>query len=295
MPTPSHRGETVAEERRLGGSARVPAHICRWVRLLGELAGQLGARAGLHQNRQSGCVPRDLSELQPMHDRVVSWAESVPEVRAIALVGSWARGEARADSDVDLIVLALSPETLVSDTSWTAFVGPSTLVTVEEWGAISSVRVRYANGQEVEFGIGSVAWAETSPVDPGTRRVVGHGFLPLHSSAVVGEAKAIGSGLRRRAGTADLRSTSAHRTRAQNVTNARHPDAPYRHICTRGPRHTERRFCARWVGARSCCYVRRPRSLSRRAHPRGDGPLRGKVAIGQSCDRLRGEGGRGSG
>jgi uncharacterized protein len=125
-------------------------------------------------------VPRNLSELQPLLDRVVSWAESVPEVRAIALVGSWARGEARANSDVDLIVLALSPEGLVSDTSWTACVGPPTLVTVEEWGAIRSVRVRYANGQEVEFGIGSVAWAQTSPVDPGTRRVVSPGFLPLH-------------------------------------------------------------------------------------------------------------------
>jgi len=107
------------------------------VRLLGELAGQRGARAGPHQNRQSGvCVPRNLSALQPLLDRVVWWAESVREVRAIALVGSWARGEARADSDVDLIVLALYPETLVSDTSWTAFVGPPTLVTVEEWGAI---------------------------------------------------------------------------------------------------------------------------------------------------------------
>lgn len=125
-------------------------------------------------------MPSNVSELQPLLDHVVSWAESVPEVRAIALVGSWARGEASADSDVDLIVLALAPEALVSDTSWTACVGAPTLVTVEEWGAIHSVRVRYANGQEVEFGIGSVAWAETSPVDAGTRRVVSHGFLPLH-------------------------------------------------------------------------------------------------------------------
>jgi uncharacterized protein len=105
-------------------------------------------------------VPRNLSELQPLLDHVVSWAESVPEVRAIALAGSWARGEARADSDVDLIVLAQSPEALVSDTSWTACVGPPTLVTVEEWGAVRSVRVRYANGEEVEFGIGPVEWAK---------------------------------------------------------------------------------------------------------------------------------------
>jgi hypothetical protein len=125
-------------------------------------------------------VPTNLSALQPLLDHVVSWAQSVPDVRAIALVGSWARGEERADSDIDLIVLVRSPDVLVADTSWTSCVGTPTRVGVEDWGTIRSVRVRYADGREVEFGIGSMAWAETSPVDAGTRRVVRDGFVTLY-------------------------------------------------------------------------------------------------------------------
>jgi len=125
-------------------------------------------------------VPSDLSPVQPLLDRVVSWARLVSDVRAIALVGSWARGEARADSDVDLIILVRTPDVLVADTGWTTCAGVPTTTGVEDWGEIRSVRVRYAEGDEVEFGIGSLSWAETSPVDPGTRRVVEDGFVPLY-------------------------------------------------------------------------------------------------------------------
>jgi len=45
--------------------------------------------------------------------------------------------------------------------------------------------------------------------------------------------------------SADLRSTVAHRTCAPNITKRPSRDAPYRHICARGPRHIDRRFCTR--------------------------------------------------
>src|SRR5690606_1092785 len=36
---------------------------------------------------------------------------------------------------------------------------------------------------EVELGLADPAWAATDPVDPGTARVVGDGFLVLHDPA----------------------------------------------------------------------------------------------------------------
>jgi predicted nucleotidyltransferase len=51
---------------------------------------------------------------------VVAWATAQPEIRAIALVGSHARGIARPDSDIDFMLLATDPESFRADTKWVA-------------------------------------------------------------------------------------------------------------------------------------------------------------------------------
>jgi predicted nucleotidyltransferase len=43
------------------------------------------------------------------------WAESDEAVAAVGLMGSHARGDARPDSDVDLVVLSSSPARLLED------------------------------------------------------------------------------------------------------------------------------------------------------------------------------------
>jgi predicted nucleotidyltransferase len=42
---------------------------------------------------------------------VLEWAKAQPTIYAVALVGSHARGTARADSDIDLIVLTTDRST----------------------------------------------------------------------------------------------------------------------------------------------------------------------------------------
>jgi tRNA nucleotidyltransferase (CCA-adding enzyme) len=54
---------------------------------------------------------------------VAAWAAAEPRVAAVALVGSHARGAARPDSDVDLVVLADEVEAFVSDASWVSSFG----------------------------------------------------------------------------------------------------------------------------------------------------------------------------
>jgi uncharacterized protein len=65
-------------------------------------------------------------------------------------------------------------------TTWTSCVGASTAVDIEDWGAITSVRVHYSSGEEVEYGVGAVGWARTSPIDPGTRGVICDGVVKLY-------------------------------------------------------------------------------------------------------------------
>jgi predicted nucleotidyltransferase len=105
---------------------------------------------------------------------VRSWAARQTGVSGVALVGSHARGEARADSDVDLVLLCEAPDDFVRDTSWVRGFGEVTAIQVEQWGAVTSLRVHYRGGVEVESGLSTSQWAEI-PADPGTRHVVARG------------------------------------------------------------------------------------------------------------------------
>ena len=47
--------------------------------------------------------------MESLLERAASWASTRGDVAALALVGSWARGAPRADSDVDLVLLTVDP------------------------------------------------------------------------------------------------------------------------------------------------------------------------------------------
>ena len=111
-------------------------------------------------------------------DRVTDWAAHQPTIAAVALVGSHARGEARSDSDVDLVLLCEEPHVFLADTSWIHHLGEVRTCHREDWGMVTSLRVYYTEGLEVEFGMTTLVWAAV-PVDPGTRHVVSHGMRIL--------------------------------------------------------------------------------------------------------------------
>jgi hypothetical protein len=81
---------------------------------------------------------------------------------------------------VDLVVLCDEPDCLLTDRAWLGVFGEAAAVSVEDWGAVTSLRVRYAGGLEVEWGLGRPSWAATTPLDAGTARVVADGFRPLY-------------------------------------------------------------------------------------------------------------------
>jgi predicted nucleotidyltransferase len=111
-------------------------------------------------------------------DRVIAWARSQLTVTGVALVGSQARGEARPDSDIDLVLLCTEPQGFLHDTSWIQHFGEVEACLTEDWGLVTSLRVYYQHGLEVEFGLTSLVWAEL-PVDAGTKSVVANGMRIL--------------------------------------------------------------------------------------------------------------------
>lgn len=126
-------------------------------------------------------TPGRVAEYRQVIRSVAAWAASQHDIAGVAVVGSWARGQARMGSDVDLVVLTDDAEDYVVDSAWVpaAMGGRAELVRTQRWGPLTERRVALESGLQVEFGFVATGWADTDPVDPGTARVVGEGCSPL--------------------------------------------------------------------------------------------------------------------
>lgn len=111
-------------------------------------------------------------------DEFARWASGQPGIQAVALVGSHARNAATDASDIDLVVIARQPERYLHDTAWTHHFGTVRRQQVEHYGQITSLRVWYSDGREVEYGFTDERWAAL-PLDAGTRQVIAGGLRVL--------------------------------------------------------------------------------------------------------------------
>ncbi len=108
-------------------------------------------------------------------ENAARWARRQPDVTALVLVGSWARGQNCPDSDIDLMVLTEKQMDYVQDHGFAAHFGLVRSAANEDWGACQSVRVFYEDGPEVEFGFVKPSWLAL-PLDPGTAGVLRDGY-----------------------------------------------------------------------------------------------------------------------
>lgn len=113
-------------------------------------------------------------------ERARDWAAARPDVVAVGLAGSWARGEARADSDADLVILTIEPRRYLEDEAWVRELGGLRVVETQAWGPLTERRFVLPSGLEVEAGIVPTSWASTDPIDSGTLGVVRDGFRVVY-------------------------------------------------------------------------------------------------------------------
>ncbi len=119
------------------------------------------------------------AEVERLLEDVAAWAASRQDVEAVALVGSYARGQARETSDVDLVILTPAFADLAADTTWFRRLRPgSDLVRSATWGPLLERRLRLGSGLVVELGLVAPSWAGL-PLDAGTRRVLSDGHRVL--------------------------------------------------------------------------------------------------------------------
>ena len=123
------------------------------------------------------------AEARALLGRVPAWASGRADLLAVALVGSWARGAAREDSDVDLVLLTDDVAAYTDRDDWVPGLGGLGVAATRTWGALTERRLVLPGGLEADVGIVPPSWARTDPVDPGTARVVRDGLEVLHDPA----------------------------------------------------------------------------------------------------------------
>jgi hypothetical protein len=112
--------------------------------------------------------------------KVADWSQRDHRVIAAGVCGSYARGEARPDSDVDFCVLTDNPRSLLDDRSWIQGFGADARIVgpVEDYNLVQSIRVFYGS-TEAEFGVTDEAWARP-PIDKETAGVINDGLQIIH-------------------------------------------------------------------------------------------------------------------
>jgi len=108
----------------------------------------------------------------------VSWATTQPDIEGVALVGSYARGTATEDSDVDLMILTTDSTRYLKNHDWLSLFGEVKESRNETWGCVETVRATYRTSFEIEYNFSAPSWAGI-PIDSGTRRVVTDGIKIL--------------------------------------------------------------------------------------------------------------------
>jgi predicted nucleotidyltransferase len=122
---------------------------------------------------------KTLEHIRDYINSVASWASAQPDIRAVALVGSYARNAATETSDIDLVILTNEPARYLENTGWVQQFGHVAKQQTELYGPVTSLRIWYAGGPEVEYGITTPDWA-AQPLDEGTRRVIQDGMIVLY-------------------------------------------------------------------------------------------------------------------
>jgi len=107
-----------------------------------------------------------------------AWAHAQSDIEAVALIGSYARNTATATSDVDLVVITSQPSSYLKNLGWIQRFGQIRRQQIEDYGQLTSIRVWYTDGREVEYGITDESWAAL-PLDEGTQRVISDGMRVL--------------------------------------------------------------------------------------------------------------------
>lgn len=107
--------------------------------------------------------------------KLKEYAENSSHIESVLIVGSYARGTNKENSDIDIIIITSNKSEMVTEQLFTQAFGKVHKQQTEYYGACTSIRVWYGDGKEVEFGIVEPSWISI-PLDSGTFKVLSDGY-----------------------------------------------------------------------------------------------------------------------
>lgn len=108
-------------------------------------------------------------------NKIKEYARNTSHIGSIIIVGSYARGTNKENSDLDIIVITSNKSGMIVNQDFTQEFGEVYKQQTEYYGACTSIRVWYKDGKEVEFGIVEPSWS-SMPLDTGTYQVLSDGY-----------------------------------------------------------------------------------------------------------------------
>ena len=108
-------------------------------------------------------------------DKLKEYARKTLHIESIVVVGSYARGTNKENSDLDLVILTSNKPDMAANQDFVQDFGEVYKQQTEYYGACTSIRVWYKDGKEVEFGIVDPTWV-SKPLDAGTHKVLSDGY-----------------------------------------------------------------------------------------------------------------------
>jgi hypothetical protein len=117
---------------------------------------------------------------------VIQWlVTGRDDLRGMAVCGSWARGNPRPDSDLDVLIVAQNPDSLRRDQKWIrelnfsdvgfCYLGHKTA----RYGVVWSAHIELEPEAKLELTFAKESWASVHPIAQGTRDVVTDAFNVL--------------------------------------------------------------------------------------------------------------------
>lgn len=103
------------------------------------------------------------------------YAQVTSHIESVIIVGSYARGASREDSDLDIVIITSNKPGMVANQEFVQNFGKIQKQQTEYYGACTSIRVWYKDGKEVEFRIVDSSWV-SAPLDAGTYQVLSDGY-----------------------------------------------------------------------------------------------------------------------
>jgi predicted nucleotidyltransferase len=133
-------------------------------------------------------------KLEQILEQIIKWTSNKKNFLALALVGSYAKENFNANSDIDLMFLTPDYLSFKKNKQWLDEIDWKSIdLSIESWhdatyGVVWSRHVYFKDTPKIEFSFGLPSWASINPVDRGTYRVINNGCRILYDPQYILQA-----------------------------------------------------------------------------------------------------------